>query len=147
MNSTNRISQITVVAGVFIWVGIVCGISFIESWLKFQAPGITVNLGLGIGRLVFSMLNKVEIVLAIVVIIAWWQKGSRWKKDSGFIALGISVVVLLVQTLILLPIMDARAELRIAGQSLPPSNMHIYYVGGEVIKITGLVIFGIKSIK
>ena len=38
-----RISQVSMVAGVFIWVGMVVGISFLESWLKFQAPGITID--------------------------------------------------------------------------------------------------------
>jgi len=38
----------------FVWIGFVCAISFMEAWLKFRAPGITVPLGLGIGRLVFQ---------------------------------------------------------------------------------------------
>ena len=43
----------------FLWIGFVCAISFMEAWLKFRAPGISVPLGLGIGRLVFNALNKV----------------------------------------------------------------------------------------
>ena len=35
-----------------LWFGLVAAISFIEAPLKFQAPGITIPLGLGIGRLV-----------------------------------------------------------------------------------------------
>lgn len=52
-------------AAVFVWLGFVCAISFMEAWLKFRAPGITLPLGLGIGRLVFAALNKVEWILAI----------------------------------------------------------------------------------
>ena len=55
-------------AVVFVWLGMVAAISFLEAPLKFQAPGITVQLGLGIGRLVFRALNAVEIVLATVVV-------------------------------------------------------------------------------
>ena len=40
-------------AGVFLWIGFVSAISFMEAWLKFRAPGVTLTLGLGIGRLVF----------------------------------------------------------------------------------------------
>ena len=55
------------VAGV--WLGMVLAISFLEAPLKFRAPGITLALGLGIGRLVFAALNRVEVVLAAVVVL------------------------------------------------------------------------------
>lgn len=37
--------------------GAIVAISFLEAPLKFLAPGITIPLGLGIGRLVFTALN------------------------------------------------------------------------------------------
>lgn len=52
------------IATPFIWLGMVPAISFLETPLKFRAPGITVPLGLGIGRLVFRALNGVELALA-----------------------------------------------------------------------------------
>ncbi len=142
-----KISQIGTISGVFIWVGMVCGISFLESWLKFQSPGMTIDIGVGIGRLVFDILNKVEIFLAIIILFFWWQIKQGKPKDASYIAFGIALVVLAVQTLVLLPIMDTRADLRLQGAVLPPSYMHIYYVGGEIIKVSGLTIFGIKNIK
>ena len=48
------------------WFGIVAAIAA-ESWLKFQAPGITRELGLGIGKLIFTALNRTEIVLALLL--------------------------------------------------------------------------------
>ena len=45
------------VAAIFVWLGMVFAISFLEAPLKFRAPGITIPLGLGIGRLVFRALN------------------------------------------------------------------------------------------
>ena len=45
-------------------------VSFLETPLKFRAPGITLPLGLGIGRLVFRALNTVELVLAAALITA-----------------------------------------------------------------------------
>src|SRR5699024_11214387 len=53
-----------------IWIGLIIGISFIEAPLKFTAPGITIPLGLGIGRRVFLAMNIVEVVVAIVLLIA-----------------------------------------------------------------------------
>ena len=44
-------------AAIFVWLGMVLAISFLEAPLKFRAPGVTLQLGLGIGRLVFRALN------------------------------------------------------------------------------------------
>ncbi len=52
------------VAATFVWLGMVLAISFIEAPLKFRAPGVTLQIGLGIGRLVFRALNGVELLLA-----------------------------------------------------------------------------------
>src|SRR6476469_10147767 len=54
----------------FAWLGMLLGISFLETPLKFRAPGITLPLGLGIGRLVFRALNTTEITLAAVLLAA-----------------------------------------------------------------------------
>ncbi|MEO8647987.1 MAG: hypothetical protein ABI539_02355 [Acidobacteriota bacterium] len=61
-----RILQIAIP---FVWSGMLAAISFMEAPLKFQAPGVTLPIGLGIGRLVFFALNKAEIVLGLVLAI------------------------------------------------------------------------------
>ena len=61
--------HVLAIALAFVWLGLVVGISLIEAPLKFRAPGITVPLGLGIGRLVFRALNAVEVVLALVLLV------------------------------------------------------------------------------
>ncbi len=130
----------------FLWIGFVCAISFMEAWLKFRAPGINLPLGLGIGRIVFSALNKVEWVFALVIIInILWNSPDilKWQNLS-FV---VPIVLLLIQTFWLLPALDARAELHIQGLLVPPSYLHFYYVGMEVIKVAGLTIFGLTLFK
>jgi hypothetical protein len=58
------------VAAAFTWLGMVLAISFLETPVKFRAPGITIPLGLGIGRIVFRALNIAEMVLAAVVVVS-----------------------------------------------------------------------------
>lgn len=58
-----------------VWLGLIIGISLIEAPLKFQAPGITIPLGLGIGRLVFTAMNWVEIVIAVILLWAILKDG------------------------------------------------------------------------
>ncbi len=134
------------IAAVFIWIGFVGAISFMESWLKFRAPGITLPLGLGIGRLVFGALNKVELVLCITIIASMLFSGIRdfeWKH----LFLIIPFLIVVVQGLWLLPALDVRAEMHIQAKEVPHSSLHFYYVGLEVVKIISLLIFGIKLLK
>ena len=57
-------------ASSLVWLGMLLGISFLEAPLKFRAPGITLPLGLGIGRLVFRALNAAEHALAATLTLA-----------------------------------------------------------------------------
>src|SRR5690606_25200135 len=75
----------------FTWLGFVCAISFMEAWLKFQAHGVTLPIGLGIGRLVFHALNKVEWVLAIAILV-----DVLWKRRIDRHVLFILVPVILL---------------------------------------------------
>lgn len=130
----------------FIWVGFVCAISFMESWLKFQAPGITLPLGLGIGRLVFNALNKAEWFFAVLISINLVVSKHSFKQVST-ILFAIPIVLLLLQTFWLLPALDARAELAISGATTTPSTLHWWFVGMEVIKVGFLFIFGFIHLK
>ena len=56
-----------------VWCGMVSAISFIETPLKFRAPGMTRALGVGSGRIIFKMLNVVKAALAVRTIGAWTQ--------------------------------------------------------------------------
>ncbi|MEM9649380.1 MAG: hypothetical protein AAF969_12945 [Bacteroidota bacterium] len=128
---------------VYVWLGFVGGISFMEAWLKFKAPGITLPLGLGIGRLVFNALNHVEWVLFTIILINLLvNKGKAILAISS--SLGVAVIILLVQTLWLLPALDVRAEIIVKGYDMPPSSLHLYYVALEVVKVIALLWFGIK---
>jgi uncharacterized membrane protein (DUF485 family) len=130
----------------FLWIGFVCAISFMEAWLKFQAPGITIPLGLGIGRLVFDALNKVEWVFAIAIIFSGSIVTEKWLRFKN-LAFVVPLLLLFMQTFWVLPALDARAELVINEQILPPSNLHFFYIGMEIIKIVALITFGISHFK
>lgn len=131
------------IAAVFIWIGFVGAISFMEAWLKFRAPGITVALGLGIGRLVFQVLNKIEMVLAVVVIVTFlWQKIPLHRKGGVLFLVALGVLVL--QTVWLLPALDERAVMMMEGQEVPDSKLHFVYVALELIKTVCLFVFGAK---
>jgi hypothetical protein len=128
------------IAAVFLWIGFVCAISFMEAWMKFRAPGISVPLALGIGKIVFSALNKVELLLILVIIAGFYFSGQQLFSISN-IAFFIPVFMLFAQTLWVMPVLNKRAEMLIKGYTLPASNYHFYYVLMELIKVGSLFVF------
>ena len=144
MNTT--VQQPVAVACLFTWIGFVCAISFLEAWVKFRAPGVTVPIGLGIGRLEFGALNKVEWVFAIVVCVsAFLSNKSPFTVPN--ISLLIIVTILVLQTVWLLPALDVRAELYIQHKPIAHSNLHFWFVGAELTKVITLFITAVSLFK
>jgi hypothetical protein len=118
-----------------LWCGMACAIA-IEAQLKFQAPGITHELGLGIGKLVFTALNRVECVLGILLAIALFAFAGARKARLVF---GLIAAVLLAQTFWLIPLLIARIDLITSGQAPPDSSAHFVYIALEIAKIALLL--------
>ncbi len=140
----SKVEQPIALICAFAWIGFICAISFMEAWLKFRAPGVSLPIGLGIGRLVFAALNKVEWVFAIAILISNIRVARKISINPFYI---LVVLVLILQTVWLLPALDARAELYITGKTVPHSNLHFYYVIAEGIKVISLFIFGTSLFK
>ena len=122
-----------------IWLGMVLAIS-IEAPLKFRAPGITLPLGLGIGRLVFRALNSAEIVLAAATAITF---ALAPRPVAATVLLVALAVTLAVQVTLLRPRLEVRAALVIAGETPPKSRTHLVYIALEGVKVLMLVAFAI----
>ncbi|QXP54576.1 hypothetical protein H0I25_10805 [Cellulophaga sp. HaHa_2_95] len=134
------------IAITFIWVGFIGAISFMEAWLKFRAPGIDTALGLGIGQLVFSALNKVEITSAIfILVLSVASKEKNSLRLQGLFYTAVAILVL--QSVWLLPALDTRANLIREGVVLGKSKLHLWYVLVEIVKTTCLILFGFRSFK
>lgn len=134
-------SEALVAAAVaFTWLGMVVAISFIEAPLKFQAPGVTVPIGLGIGRIVFRALNIAETVLAVVLAGAVLLTGDI---GAGAIAAGLTVVILVVQLVVVRPRLGKRTDRVLAGEDAPRSRTHLWYVALETVKVPALIATGV----
>ncbi|WP_181801750.1 hypothetical protein [Streptomyces shenzhenensis] len=137
----NTTSAATAGAVVFLWLGMVLAISFLEAPLKFRAPGVTIPIGLGIGRMVFRALNLVEAVLAAVVVAAVAVGGP----SVAVVVLTVVVAVLLaVQLGVVRPRLNRRSDRVLAGEELPRSRGHVYYVAFEIAKVIALTALGIS---
>lgn len=138
--------QYIMLLSVLVWSGCIVAISFMESWLKFRATGVTLPIGLSIGKLVFSALNKMEWLFAVVVAISYFFNNQQIDTTT-VVLFGLAVWLLIMQTFWLLPALDARANIVISGKTVASSSLHWYFVGVEVIKLSSLIILGFRLFK
>lgn len=117
--------------------GAIIAISFLEAPLKFLAPGVTIPIGLGIGRLVFTALN----VLAGVVLIALTLVSVRARAGRTMLGiLGAIWVVFLIEVIVIRPVLNQRSDLVIAGAEAPGTNWaHYAYIAAD-LAIVGLLV-------
>jgi len=128
---------------VLFWAGFVSSISFMEAWLKFQAPGVTLPIGLSIGKKIFIALNRVEWVFLLAYLLVLFLS-VRPKKTKILIVSFTVAVILIVQTFFLLPALVGRANQIINGQTVGKSLLHISFGILEVLKVSGLIFLGFR---
>jgi len=122
-----------------VWLGMIAAIAM-EAQLKFQAPGVTREIGLGIGKLVFTALNRAECALAILLLIAFFISAVARKSQIIF---GAILLILLAQTFWLVPNLIERIDLIIGGQTPPDSAAHLFYIVFEIFKMILLLALSI----
>lgn len=127
----------------FTWLGMVLAISFLEAPLKFRAPGVTLPIGLGIGRIVFRALNVVEVVLALGLL----GTVVFSSPTTGVLVSAVTTTVILaVQLLAVRPVLSRRSDRVLAGEELPRSRGHYAYVALECAKVFALLAAGITAL-
>lgn len=136
MNPMRSSGAIAILIASALWAGLLVGVSFIATPVKFLAPSLSLPVALDVGRQTFWALNWIEIGCA-VVLLAIVVAGYRTVAAASLAALLAAAVV--AQALWLLPVLDARVAMVIAGQAPPPSSLHSIYVGLEVGKLGLLV--------
>lgn len=128
----------------FVWAGMTLGISFLETPVKFTAPSVTLLVGLDIGRHVFGMFNKVEIIGAVLA-------GGLIILAHALRTLGLPVsaviLVVILQTGWLLPLLDARVGMILAGRTPPGTSYHLVYILLELLKLICLMAAGTKGLQ
>jgi hypothetical protein len=123
----------------FVWLGMVVAISFLEAPLKFQAPGVTLQIGLGIGRLVFRALNAIETVFALILLLAITLDAPPARVVAPMV---LAMGTLAVQLGVVRPRLTRRSNTVLAGGEAPRSRGHYAYVGLEAAKVVALLVAG-----
>jgi len=106
-------------AAAFVWLGMVVAISFVEAPLKFRAPGVTLPIGLGIGRLVSRALNGLEAALA-ALLLASVALGDT--PPRVVIAAAVPVGLLTAQLVAVRPRLTRRSDRPLTPHHEPPDR-------------------------
>jgi len=131
-----------ILSAVFFWLGIFISVSFLETPLKFQVPGITLPVALELGKIMFGISTNLQ--LGLVILISFiLLKGRKIHTKAEFMMFGTIAIIVLVQKFWMLPVLDARADLLSAGKPIPPTNLHDYFIYAELLKLVLLLAFGI----
>lgn len=141
MRSSWRSAALTLV--VLLWAGVLFGVSFLATPVKFQAPSLSLAVAVDVGRATFQLLNRVEVFFAVLAAVLAAGRGCKRLAQIG-VAMAVAVTAL--ETVWLLPALDERAELVVAGLGAEPSRLHDVYIGLDLAKLAVLLIAGVVLI-
>lgn len=131
-----------VAVGLF-WAGMILGVSFLATAVKFLAPSLSLSVALDVGRHTFGVFNAVEIGWSLVLIaLVLWRPGGRWVYAMAT----VPCAIVALETAWLLPVLDARVGVILAGGMPSPSNLHVFYILLEALKLVALLALGFWSL-
>ena len=125
----------------YVWLGLVLGVSFLATPIKFRAKSLTRPVALDVGRTTFHAFGKLEWVLSVVLVIVTVQNRGALEPVDWFL-IGLVLVIVFGQTLWLIPRLDVRVQAISDGEELPRSHLHSVYAGAEAAKALVLLLLG-----
>ena len=115
-----------------LWIGLLVGVCFIATPAKFQAQSLSLPVALDVGRSTFAIWNNVEWILIALVVPLLAYSETRLYSVLAFGAVG---ALLLIQTMVLLPALNANIVTIIAGGKPAPSPDHLIYIVIDCMKL------------
>lgn len=141
---TTKLGEAALAFVTTIWLGLLLGVSFLATPVKFQAPSLDLGVALEVGRVTFALFSKVEMGLCVALIacLIILKPGVTRK-----LAIGLVVIIVIAEAFWLLPALDARVSQIVAGATSTASNYHLWYVLGEGAKAILLLGLSVASLR
>ena len=125
------------------WAGCLAGVSLLATPVKFTAPSLDLTVALDVGRVTFAALNRVEIVLAaLLILIVVVRARAAWNVAGALII----AALVGAQALWLLPGLDARVGIIMEGGTPPDSPLHWLYIAVDGVKPVLLAALGVANL-
>ncbi len=125
----------------YVWLGLILGVSFLATPIKFRAQSLTLPVALDVGRTTFHAFGRVEWVLSFLLAVLAIRARTRLEPVDWLFA-GLVVTIVATQAVWLIPRLDIRVAAIIAGDPPPPSHLHSIYAGPEFFKAATLLLIG-----
>lgn len=125
------------IVSALLWLGLLLGVSFLATPVKFMADSLSMSVALDVGRHTFAVFSYVEIAVAIIMFASVAAVRAGRAVILAAAALGVLVAL---QALWLLPVMDARVDIIIQGGTPESARLHEIYIAFELLK-AGVLVF------
>ena len=125
------------------WFGMTAGVSLLTVPVLFSSSAATRAVLLDVARVTFTALNKAELAALVILLVVVRMSGNarRWWAPCSVLAL-----IMLLQTVWLLPELAERSRMILSGTEPPPSIAHAAYSTLELAKLGLLLILGLAAI-
>lgn len=127
-------------AGMFITV------SFLETPLKFQVPGMTLPTALELGKLMFGISTNIQGSFLLLILIFMFISRRNYTK-MDFVIGGLLIFIIILEKFWMLPVLDSRVDLLSSGKALPPTPLHDFFIYAETAKAVLLTLAVILQFK
>jgi hypothetical protein len=127
----------------FLWLGLTAGISFVAVPEIFTASSVARPQALDAASVVFAALNRAELFMLVILLIVIRLSGRAnilWAFAGGL------ALIVLAQSIWLLPELAARSQQIVAGVEPAPSNAHALYASLEIAKVLLLITLGFRTL-
>ena len=127
----------------FLWLGLTVGIPFVAVPALFNAPSLDRPQVLDAASAAFAALSRAEIVALLVLLIAVRLSG---KARILWAFAGVLTLIVLAQSVWLMPELASRAQQILDGIQPAPSSAHAIYAVLELGKVLLLITLGFRTL-
>jgi hypothetical protein len=135
-----------VAAIALLWLGMIVGVSFIATPVKFAAASLTRPVAFDVGGVTFALFSRIEWGMCLVFGLAMLAGRPDVRR---LVVLAFIVAIVVLQGAWLLPELNIRAAAVMEGKPLPPSIHHGVFAAVEVLKsllLAGLAVANLWSL-
>lgn len=120
------------------WAGAALSGNMIAAPAKFTVQALSMDVALQVGRAQFTAIGYLEYTLMFLALLFVYF-GKGWINSLAL----IPTIAFLIQRLVILPQLNSRSDLIIAGLPAPDSHLHLVFIGFEGIKLVSLLGIGV----
>ena len=138
----SRLRDAAVTAVAWIWLGLVIGVSFIAIPSHFRSTLLERGEVFDVNRYTFEAASEAQggLIVVLLALLAWRRAGLLlWALAA------LAGLVVAAQGLWLIPALAARGDMIIAGETPPPSPLHMIAIAAEAAKMLLLAAIAVSA--